>query len=139
MASGKTSVWLMAGGALLLVAGVVTAVWLGTKKAAGETVKGNPLDIFFPSGSSAEPSTGSGIFKPSTPTLDGNKLLKKGVTGAEVKELQRMLNTLHKQPPPHLVVDGIFGPLTESRLKMFNNGLGQTTLASMRLMYGGVA
>ncbi|MEO4005791.1 hypothetical protein [Flavobacterium sp. CAU 1735] len=53
---------------------------------------------------------------PTTPTpmvLDRNKVLKKGVSGAEVKELQRLLGGL--------TVDGSFGTNTENRLKAVKN------------------
>lgn len=57
---------------------------------------------------------------PATPVvLDSNKVLKKGVSGAEVKELQRLLGGL--------TVDGAFGSNTENRLKTVK-GVTQITL-----------
>ena len=59
---------------------------------------------------------------PTTPTptvIDRNKVLKKGSTGAEVKELQRLLGGL--------TVDGSFGTNTENRLKTVK-GVTQITL-----------
>lgn len=59
-------------------------------------------------------------------TLDNNKTLSRGVIGAEVAQLQRILN----QKGACLVVDGNFGPATEAALKSANNGNGSTTLAA---------
>lgn len=59
---------------------------------------------------------------PTTPTptvLDRNKVLKKGISGAEVKELQKLLGGL--------TVDGSFGTNTENRLKTVK-GVIQITL-----------
>jgi len=60
---------------------------------------------------------------PTTPTpvvtLDYNKLLKKGVSGNEVKELQKRLGSI--------TADGIFGSNTENRLKVVK-GVTQITL-----------
>lgn len=50
-------------------------------------------------------------------TLDKNKLLKRGVKGAEVERLQEMINkTLSALGKKLLVVDGAFGPKTEEAL-----------------------
>lgn len=46
--------------------------------------------------------------KPIAPTIDKNKILSKGSTGLEVKELQKLMGSL--------TVDGIFGSQTEARL-----------------------
>lgn len=62
------------------------------------------------------PETGS----PITAVLDRNLLLKQGVRGNEVKELQRLLGVSQ---------DGIFGPITESTLFQLK-GVKQITLAT---------
>lgn len=49
---------------------------------------------------------------------------------AEVKELQLMLNRVEVANP--LVVDGMFGPKTEAKLKRLNNGFGQITLGQAK-------
>ncbi len=54
--------------------------------------------------------------------LDYNKVLKSGVRGIEVSELQQRLGGL--------AVDGIFGPKTEARLKAVK-GVTQITLAQL--------
>ena len=64
-------------------------------------------------------STVNDVVLPTT-TLDFNKVLKYGVRGDEVKELQQRLGGL--------VVDGIFGPKTEARLKAIK-GVKEITLA----------
>lgn len=45
-------------------------------------------------------------------------LLQKGSTGIEVKHLQERLNSVFFPPRPQLVVDGIFGSLTEKTVKI---------------------
>lgn len=63
-------------------------------------------------------------------TLDKNKMLKQGVQGEEVKQLQRMINKALDQSVfslAYLNVDGDFGPKTENAsLQVF--GLDQLTL-----------
>lgn len=54
---------------------------------------------------------------PTPIALDKNKLLKRGVKGAEVERLQEMINkTLSALGKKLLVVDGAFGPKTEEAL-----------------------
>lgn len=53
---------------------------------------------------------------------DENKLLKKGVEGKEVEELQSILNEFNEadlSPLKPLALDGIFGSLTEEMLLRF--------------------
>ncbi|UUC45584.1 peptidoglycan-binding domain-containing protein [Flavobacterium cerinum] len=70
---------------------------------------------------SKTPSTENDTLPPVV-QLDYNKVLKSGVRGEEVKELQRRLGGL--------AVDGIFGPLTLSRLKTVK-GVTQITLSQL--------
>lgn len=54
---------------------------------------------------------------PEIPSLDKNKLLKRGVKGVEVKQLQEMINkALTGLNKNKLVVDGAFGQKTEEAL-----------------------
>ena len=63
-------------------------------------------------------------------SLDTNKVLKLGVQGEEVKELQRLINNALQQSVfslAYLNIDGYFGPYTESAsVQVF--GLDQITL-----------
>jgi len=68
---------------------------------------------------SKTPSNANDTVSPGT-QLDYNKVLKSGVRGQEVSELQQRLGGL--------AVDGIFGPKTEARLKAVK-GVTQITLA----------
>lgn len=55
---------------------------------------------------------------------DDNKLLENGMRGKEVEELQSVLNELNEAdltPLKPLVVDGIFGDLTEEMLLRFSS------------------
>lgn len=63
-------------------------------------------------------SNANDVVEPSQ-QLDYAKLLKQGVRGQEVAELQRRLGSLS--------IDGIFGPKTEARLKSAK-GVTQITL-----------
>ncbi len=47
------------------------------------------------------------------------RLLSRGMTGLDVKELQAALNFHVRSPAVPLVPDGIFGPLTEARVRDF--------------------
>jgi peptidoglycan hydrolase-like protein with peptidoglycan-binding domain len=62
-------------------------------------------------------------------TLTAHPLLRRGATGDAVRELQSKLNGFGATPP--LVVDGIFGPLTEGALKGFqrDHALGDDGVA----------
>ena len=51
------------------------------------------------------------------------KTLKKGCIGYDVKVLQRML---------HLIDDGVFGPITEEAVMMFQHEHGLTALSDLR-------
>jgi peptidoglycan hydrolase-like protein with peptidoglycan-binding domain len=64
------------------------------------------------------PGLGPAVLGPAGPgTLTAHPLLRRGATGDSVRELQSKLNGFGATPP--LVVDGIFGPLTEGALKGF--------------------
>lgn len=66
--------------------------------------------------------------------LNETLLLKRGSTGAEVRELQKLLNSYQTANP--LVVDGQFGPLTENKLySASGNKLRSITLADARKLY----
>jgi len=60
-------------------------------------------------GGSGTPSNGGGLAQ-----LDYTRILGIGTRGAEVSELQRLLNEDGARPA--LTVDGIFGPLTQAAL-----------------------
>lgn len=63
-------------------------------------------------------------------------VLKKGSTGAEVAELQRMLNA--DGATPQLVVDGIFGVKTEAALMQIK-GVNSTSLSIYPTLIGAKA
>lgn len=97
----------------------------------GSTVPGGNTGgggVTFPGGG----STGGG-----TAQLDYNIILKftSGTFSnrAEVKELQRILNAVEASNP--LVVDGMFGPKTEAKLKRLNGGSGQISLAYAKIKW----
>lgn len=56
------------------------------------------------------------VVKPKKPT----RILKEGMTGDDVKALQRMLNR-KTSDKPKLVEDGVFGSRTDSRLRVFQH------------------
>jgi len=80
---------------------------------------------------------GSGTLPANNTGLNYNLVLKNGSgfinNRAEVKALQLMLNKLEASSP--LVVDGMFGPLTEAKLKRLNNGFGQISLAQAKIKW----
>lgn len=81
-----------------------------------KVIKKNPQTDFVPE---PTPTPSTPTPSPSTsPLLNRTKLLKKGVNGAETKELQRLLGVSQ---------DGIFGNLTETALVKLK-GVVQTTL-----------
>jgi len=51
----------------------------------------------------------------------GQPTIRRGATGKAVRRLQR---ALRRTPMPDLHIDGIFGPMTESRVKGFQGGMG---------------
>ena len=51
----------------------------------------------------------------------GQPTISVGATGDAVRRLQR---ALHRTPNPSLVVDGVFGPTTETAVKQFQQGTG---------------
>lgn len=67
--------------------------------------------------------SGTGTETATKISLDKNKVLKKGDTGNEVRQLQAELNKINSNPP--IQVDGVFGADTEARLEML---LGVTTV-----------
>jgi hypothetical protein len=73
--------------------------------------------------------------------LDTDKVLQVGTGNAaepstEVKELQRILN-VHALPSPPLLVDGIFGNLTQQALSNATHGSNQAvTLKQIKDFYG---
>jgi hypothetical protein len=74
--------------------------------------------------------SGPDAYKLTTPTLSqvrsGEGVMQRGMGGADVRELQKLLNAQGAQPP--LALDGKFGPKTEAALKAFQraNGVQQT-------------
>ncbi len=97
-------------GVALIAAGVVA--FATSKKSNGEMIGNENFNDQAP----AQPT-------PSNPTpapvaLNGNKVLKLGVNGAETKKLQQLLG---------VTADGIFGSLTESAL-FTQKGVKSTTL-----------
>lgn len=65
------------------------------------------------------PDTTTGITTIPTQTIDVNKILAKGSSGLEVKELQRLMS---------ITADGVFGSQTESRL-FYLKGVKSTSLS----------
>lgn len=98
-------------GGAAIAAGALVLLTSGSKKDKIGAENFTPV----PSPSGPSPSV------PSAPvvTLDGNKILKQGVTGQEVSKLQQLLGGL--------ATDGIFGPLTEAAL-VKRKGVKQITL-----------
>jgi hypothetical protein len=73
-------------------------------------------------GGSSGGSSSSGGAKPVKVGNDYNRVLRKGDSGPEVLELQKLLNrvnSLKKQILYNLAEDGKFGPLTETMLKHY--------------------
>lgn len=67
-------------------------------------------------------------------SLDTNRLLKRGVSGNEVIQLQQMINeALKLKKIPQLLVDGSFGSKTENALKSLTGKI-QITLAQASSM-----
>lgn len=99
-------------GGLLLVGAVAWAAAPGIKKALG-----SGSDAANPNGGGLLDTIlgGSGSGSTTTPAaLNYDAMLQNGSRGAEVAELQKLLNNKQKTNP--LVVDGIFGPKTENKL-----------------------
>ncbi len=76
--------------------------------------------------------SGPNAYGVAAPSLDairngnGNVTMHRGMSGPEVRDLQRRLNQMGANPP--LSTDGKFGPLTEAALQQFPsaNGIQQT-------------
>lgn len=98
-------IWILI--ALVLVAGVAWAAAPAFKKKTDGTATGGVLGGLLG-------GSGSGGNTNAAPQLNETMLLKKGSTGDEVKALQLLLNKVQTANP--LVVDGIFGSLTENKL-----------------------
>lgn len=118
-------IWIMI--ALVLVAGVAWAAAPAFKKKDDSTgtTGGGVLGGLFGGG-------GNNSGTNAAPKLDESKVLKRGVSGEEVKALQLLLNKVQSANP--LVVDGVFGSLTESKLKNLTRGTVQITLAQARAL-----
>jgi peptidoglycan hydrolase-like protein with peptidoglycan-binding domain len=73
---------------------------------------------------------GQDAYKLASPTMaqvrSGEGVMQRGMGGADVRDLQKMLNAQGANPP--LALDGKFGPRTEAALKLFQqaNGVQQT-------------
>lgn len=65
----------------------------------------------------ARPAAGG----PSGPLVLGARELRRGMTGPDVKDLQRILNAWYPKQPnrPLLALDGSYGPRTEARVRYF--------------------
>lgn len=120
MKNNKALIWIMV--ALVLIGGTY-AFWPQISAAATkikDAATGN-------SGSSGQPDSvkvnGTTVV---TKGLNLDLALSKGSRGQEVVKLQEMLNAFEVNNP--LVLDGIFGNLTEAKLKRLNNGVGSITL-----------
>jgi peptidoglycan hydrolase-like protein with peptidoglycan-binding domain len=92
---------------------------------ASSDVRAAPADL------SQVTETGPNAYKVQAPALDEIKKAQgatmiRGMGGADVKELQKMLNAQGAKPP--LALDGKFGPKTEAMLKAYQsaNGIQQT-------------
>lgn len=98
-------------GGAAIAAGALVLLNSGSKKDKIGAENFTPVPTPVGSSPAASPS-------PSV-SLDGNKILKQGVTGQEVSKLQQLLGGL--------ATDGIFGPLTEAAL-VKRKGVKQITL-----------
>lgn len=67
-------------------------------------------------------------FNMHNPALSAPSVLRRGATGAEVRQLQRLLNQWLSANPrvriEPLAVDGIFGPLTERTVRVYQQVMG---------------
>lgn len=88
-------------------------------------------------GGSSNGGASSGGTSGGSATLNMNLVLKNGIgfinNNAEVKALQLILNKVEVANP--LVVDGMFGPKTETKLKRLNGGFGQISLAQAKVKW----
>ena len=66
--------------------------------------------------------SGQGTVRPLIPAIDtdGSPTLRRGMRGENVKQMQRLL----KQVLDGLVIDGVFGPVTEAQLRRFQRERG---------------
>lgn len=123
----KNKIFWIVLGIIILVAILWVAIPELKKLKSGASGTGNP----GASGTGGNTSGSSG--GTSAPAkLDENKLLYKGSRGAEVRELQNLLNAV--QPSNALTADGVFGSLTENKLFSLT-GQRQITLATARQLY----
>lgn len=119
---------------LLVAATVGLVVWAG-KKAKASVMPAEPDNGTGGTNTGGGSSTVGTISNPKQ--LSYNVVLKRGSGftsyNAEVKQLQRIANKILPANP--LVVDGLFGPKTEDKVKQFNNGFGQITLGQLKVKY----
>ncbi len=109
---------------VLITVAIIIVVALGykisKKRSSTTTTSGGGL---FPSGSG------------SSGPLDENKLLMQGMTGAEVTELQKLINQGYtiNGIDKNISTDGVFGPITANALFQLI-GRWQITLADAKFM-----
>jgi peptidoglycan hydrolase-like protein with peptidoglycan-binding domain len=107
--------------AIIFVLGVL--IWKKDAISEALGIKSNASTNNNQTGNTSTSSQGNAV----NLTIDRNKILKYGDTGASVKELQRLLNQHHKSnrnqvelvPYESLVEDGIFGKKTEGLLEHY--------------------
>ena len=120
----KTIIW--------SVGGVFTAIlgYLIYKKINSPQLFGDGITVVDPS------SSGSSTRDDLPTQSSGNFPLKKGSRGSEVKKLQTFLN---KSNSEKLVVDGIFGRLTEGAVKRNQNPISNFRKSFPKAVYGQVS
>lgn len=96
----------------LVIAGIIVYFWFRHR---AETPAFNAVP-----GSSAAPGSVSSF---SAGTVDVNRILHKGDTGATVKELQRLINLKLPSAATKLVEDGVYGNATDTALKQVTNNV----------------
>lgn len=109
---------------LVLLGGVTYAAWPAIAKKKDDSDTGN--------GGDGVPSTGTVGTGGTSTGLDYNRVLKNGVRGNEVSQLQSLLNMAEVNSP--LVVDGIFGPKTEAKLQRLTGSKSITLATAQALM-----
>ncbi len=112
--------WAIGIGIAVLIGIILVANWPEKAEAAPAIPDGSPAPT--PATGTA-PSTGT-----TSSTLNTGLILAKGSKGAEVRELQSQLNA--RGASPVIVVDGVFGKLTEIALKAVT-GTDRITLAAL--------
>lgn len=112
--------WAIGIGVAILVGIIIWANWPEKAEAAQTMPDGTPTPSPVPG---TTPANGT-----ATTNLNTALILAKGSKGAEVRELQSQLNA--RGASPVLVVDGVFGKLTEIALKAVT-GTDRITLAAL--------